>query len=57
MAAQQTNPYVAGARLTRWPGLIEHYRREKAMLWLGQEMPQWPEPCPLRVSVTINVQK
>ncbi len=30
----------------------EHYRREKAMLWLGREMPQWPEPCPLRVTVT-----
>jgi hypothetical protein len=32
----------------------EHYRREKALLWLGQEMPQWPEPCPLRVTVTMN---
>src|SRR5207249_5247071 len=21
-------------------------------LWLGREMPQWPEPCPLRVTVT-----
>ena len=30
----------------------EHYRREKAMLWLGREMPQWPQPCPLRVTVT-----
>ena len=25
----------------------EHYRREKAMLWLGREMPNWPQPCPL----------
>jgi hypothetical protein len=32
----------------------EHYRKEKAMQWLGQEMPQWPQPCPLRVSVTMN---
>ena len=24
------------------------------MLWLGREMPQWPEPCPLRVTVTMN---
>src|SRR5947199_5496241 len=30
----------------------EHYRREKAILWLGQEMPPWHEPCPVRVSVT-----
>ncbi len=32
----------------------EHYRKEKAMQWLGQEMPQWPEPCPLHVTVTMN---
>jgi hypothetical protein len=32
----------------------EFYRREKALQWLGQEMPQWPEPCPLRVTVTMN---
>lgn len=32
----------------------EHYRREKAMLWLGYEMPQWPQPCPLRVTITMG---
>ncbi len=32
----------------------EHYRREKAHEWLGQEMPPWPEPCPLRVRVTMG---
>ena len=32
----------------------EHYRREKALLWLGQEMPPWSQPCPLRVTVTMN---
>src|SRR5262245_637238 len=25
----------------------EHYRRTKALEWLGQEMPTWPQPCPL----------
>jgi hypothetical protein len=30
----------------------EHYRKEKAMQWLGKEMQPWPEPCPLRVKVT-----
>ena len=29
----------------------EYYRKEKAMLWLGQEMPQWPDPIPLRVTI------
>jgi hypothetical protein len=32
----------------------EHYRREKALQWLGREMPNWNEPCPLRISVTMN---
>src|SRR5947207_8952932 len=32
----------------------EHYRKEKAIQWLGSEMPRWPEPCPLRVTVTMG---
>ncbi|OAI46929.1 hypothetical protein AYO44_01760 [Planctomycetaceae bacterium SCGC AG-212-F19] len=32
----------------------EYYRREKALQWLGQEMPTWPEPCPLHVKVTMS---
>ncbi len=32
----------------------EHYRQEKAMLWLGREMPPWPEPCPLKVTVQMS---
>ncbi len=32
----------------------EHYRREKATLWLGQEMPTWPQPCPLYVQVNME---
>ena len=32
----------------------EHYRREKAIQWLGREMPNWPEPCPLRVTVSME---
>jgi hypothetical protein len=32
----------------------ERYRREKAMEWLGQEMPPWGERCPLRVKVTLS---
>jgi hypothetical protein len=34
--------------------MAERYRREKALEWLGQEMPPWPEPCPLRVTVTMG---
>lgn len=32
----------------------EHYRREKAQLWLGREMPRWPQPCPLYVQVSMQ---
>jgi hypothetical protein len=30
----------------------EHYRRQKALEWLGQEMPTWGRRCPLRVSIS-----
>ncbi len=29
----------------------EHYRKEKALIWLGREMPNWSQPCPLHVRV------
>jgi hypothetical protein len=32
----------------------ERYRREKALEWLGREMPTWPRPCPLKVTVTMG---
>jgi len=32
----------------------ERYRREKALEWLGYEMPTWPQKCPLRVKVTMG---
>jgi hypothetical protein len=32
----------------------EQYRREKALLWLGREMPPWPQPCPLHVQVSME---
>ncbi|WP_020470604.1 peptidase MA family metallohydrolase [Zavarzinella formosa] len=34
--------------------LAEHYRKTKAMEWLGKEMPNWRSPCRLRVTVTNN---
>lgn len=30
----------------------EYYRREKAIEWLGGEMPTWPEPCAIEVRLT-----
>src|SRR5262245_40800558 len=32
----------------------EHYRKEKALLWLGHEMPNWQTPCPLYVQITMD---
>src|SRR5262245_3958476 len=34
--------------------LAEHYRKQKAIEWLGKEMPAWRQPCRLRVYVTGN---
>lgn len=41
-------PQIA-EQVSKW---AEYYRREKAVQWLGQPMPNWPTPCPLRVRVT-----
>jgi RNA polymerase sigma factor (sigma-70 family) len=30
----------------------EHNRKALALLWLGKELPPWPQPCPVRVTVT-----
>src|SRR5205085_360726 len=59
MAAQYrtTNFYVHApdAQVARQVGdLAERYRKEKALLWLGQEMPNWPQPCPLYVTVNME---
>jgi hypothetical protein len=34
--------------------LAEHYRKTKAVEWLGKEMPNWRSPCRLRVHVTTS---
>ncbi len=32
----------------------EKFRTEKALQWLGREMPPWPERCPLRVKIEMG---
>jgi hypothetical protein len=32
----------------------EKYRKQKALEWLGQEMPDWQKPCPLKLKVTMG---
>jgi hypothetical protein len=34
--------------------MAEQYRREKAIEWLGREMPPWPQRCPLRVDINMR---
>lgn len=34
--------------------LAEQYRRDKALEWTGREMPPWPQPCPLKVTVQMG---
>lgn len=32
----------------------EYWRKVKAVEWIGQEMPPWPEPCPIHVKITLG---
>ncbi|MCI0703857.1 MAG: hypothetical protein L0241_22585 [Planctomycetia bacterium] len=32
--------------------MAEFYRKEKALEWLGREMPQWSRRCPLQIQIT-----
>jgi hypothetical protein len=32
----------------------EQHRKEQALRWLGKEMPDWPRPLPIRVSITMG---
>jgi hypothetical protein len=32
----------------------ERYRKQKALEWLGKEMPNWPTPCPLKVTISMH---
>src|SRR5262245_39771031 len=32
----------------------EFYRKQKAIEWLGQEMPPWQQPCPLTLKLTMS---
>jgi hypothetical protein len=34
--------------------MAEYYRKEKALEWLGREMPSWPERCHVRVHVAMG---
>ena len=34
--------------------MADFYRREKAIQWLGKEMPPWSRKCPLRVDITMD---
>jgi hypothetical protein len=38
-------------RVGQW---AEYYRKQKAVEWLGHEMPTWPQPCPLIVTVSME---
>jgi hypothetical protein len=44
---EASSPEVA-EKVGKW---AEYYRKEKAVQWLGREMPNWPTPCPLKVKV------
>ena len=54
-ASFRTPNFIVSAetpRMAREVGAAaERQRRELAVLWLGEELPQWRQPCPIRVEV------
>jgi hypothetical protein len=49
-AVYAPTPEIA-ARVGQW---AEYYRKQKALEWLGYEMPNWPQPCPLIVKISMD---
>jgi len=39
---------------TKFGEYAEKYRQEKALDWLGYEIPKWPQKCPLKVKITLG---
>ncbi|MBI3866705.1 MAG: hypothetical protein HY290_32895 [Planctomycetia bacterium] len=54
-AGYRTDNFVVDAptpEIAKQVGLAaEHFRRELAIEWLGQPLPRWAAPCPVRVKV------
>jgi hypothetical protein len=48
---QTPNPQLA----QQFAQAAEHYRRELAIAWLGEPMPEWSEPCVVTVEVGPNL--
>jgi hypothetical protein len=47
--------YAPTAQIAQQVGqAAEYYRKEKAVHWLGREMPTWGQPCPLYIKVTMG---
>ena len=54
-ASYRTTNFVVNAPTatlaTEFGQAAERYRRELAIEWLGHELPQWPQPCPITTQV------
>jgi hypothetical protein len=57
-ASYQTQNFVVEAPNASFAKQVgdwaEYYRRIKAIEWIGQEMRPWGQPCPVKVTVTMN---
>jgi hypothetical protein len=56
-SVRTTNFVVVAARqddAEEFARLAEHFRKAKAIEWLGKEMPAWKEPCELRVTINAS---
>jgi hypothetical protein len=57
-AQQRTQNFIVDAptpeAAQKFAQSAEYYRKQKALEWLGREMPPWREPCPLKITVTMG---
>jgi hypothetical protein len=58
-ASYRTTNFIVQARSPQFAkqvgDLAEHYRRNLAIEWLGQELPRWGDPCPITVEAAPNL--
>jgi RNA polymerase sigma factor (sigma-70 family) len=56
--SNRTANFVVEAPTRRIAQLVaeaaERHRKAAALLWLGKELPAWPEPCPIKVAITFS---
>ncbi len=59
VARARTTNFIVTSRTQQFADQVaqaaEDFRRDLAVYWLGQELPDWPQPCPIQVIAADNL--